>query len=727
MSNTNDKKFSDLLKAVKERATEINSLIGILTAGYILLKEQPGPFVYAIAVVSGSALWLSLFYVWRRKDQSIIIPGHSHPHYSKRKRIAALAGLVLLPVLAGGLATYAIRRAYRIIKVEAQDAHRPVLDCPPLAVTVAGFKPASEFEADRAPAQRVRHNFLIELQNRIERLGNQSIKTNELDGEVVNQKVSEWENAARQLGQSEKGQAHLVVYGALRKAAPIKAEVYVCRVNRCANQADQTAITPPVQAVNPPTWQIGFQGQDEDEVSKKMADTAMFVIGAALYEQHDLERAKDFLIQSNIPEARFYQGLIYWELARQHDPLKNLNLAAEKFQEIISNSGVGLLSQEFIAHANANAGSVSFLLSQADYQQAERYIGEAEGFYDTALTYYEQTFDDESAVSEDKKRLRGAWAATKGNLALAKIAWAKMQGPQLRQSLFTQAEGDLRQALQHYERSKYPSEWVATTSNLASLWLEQSAMAQDPKEKLTQAKEAFEAVLEAIDQNDSLRSRIEMQYQQAQIRGNLAAVYSNEAFETMMRLDKAEELYRQAGALFTREKYALAWAKNTSYLGLVLTKLARLPENQQRAVNLLEAAITGFKPALEVFEHYPRQWALTTAYCADAYREMSKQRDHADAKREDLSQAVKLAKQALETLQSAPANGSKIDLARVQQILGNACYDLSRLSGSDKMSLLNEAWDAYTFAQNTLNEYGYHYEQGKAEEGLKNVQTARQN
>jgi hypothetical protein len=731
MSDKNDKKLSEQLKTIKEPAEEIIKLVGSLVGCYLVYKASPGPFVYITAAVCGILLWLMFLNTWRAKRT---IPGFPkdriEPLHGKWIRYTTLAGLVGLPLVASGLILAIVldlQKQKEPLQLTLRVFRPPVLfQCPPLTVTIAGFKPPSEFERDRAPAQEIRHNFLIELMRRIDR---QDIKTKDRDGAVINTGVSEWEESAMKFGQSEEGKAHLVVYGALQTADPIEVTVYVRRTNLCENPGGATAGAGAVQSIEPGTWEFTRKGEVK-EVSQQMANIAVFVAGLALYEKHDLTRASEVLGNSKTPEARFYQGLIYGERARQIDPIQNLNHALEKFQEVFSNDWDDPPSLEIQAHANVNIGNAFLLLSQVDFQQAnfqqaENHVSEANGSYMKALPYYEQTLEAESGSRQDKKRIRGAWAATKSNLAIAMIWQAKMQEPQQRQNLFNQAEVDLQQALQQYKRSEYPSEWLVATSTLASLWVEQSATSQDPKEKLKRAKEAFEAALSTIDQNGTPRNQVENQYKQAQIQANLAAVYSNEALESMMQPDAAVDLYRKASVIFTERNYRLAWAKNESDMGIALTKQARLEQNKEQAIALLREAIDErFNHALQVYlpDRYPRNWALTTAYLADAKREMSKRKeDH-----QLLLNAVQLSRDAVAKLKSAPTSRFGLDLARVQQILGDLCYEASLLGGSNQTSFLDEAYKAYDAARNIWSQYSYTYDQQKAKDRLSDLQTARQ-
>ncbi|MFL6274536.1 MAG: hypothetical protein ACJ74G_04930, partial [Blastocatellia bacterium] len=269
-----------------------------------------------------------------------------------------------------------------------------------------------------------------------------------------------------------------------------------------------------------------------------------------------------------------------------------------------------------------------------------------------------------------------------------------------------------------------PHEWIIATANLANLWAyEQSPMETDPKVKLRLAIEAYEQALSLLQQDPAALKSPEVQYKLAQMQASLGGVYSNEALESEMQLDKAKDCYAEAGKVFTEDKYPMGWAQNQTEMGLVLVKQSRAQENQQEAVGLLDDAIKGFTDALKVYQPKAdaRHWALTTAYLADAYREKGRKTDDQKMKWELLRDAVVGADAVMA---HAPASCPDLDLAKVRQLCGDTYYDAGLLAGNNRRVLLGKARDAYQAALSTWNQYHYAFKQRAAQERLRNAQNA---
>lgn len=684
------------LKRGEGWAQTITGLISALTGLYVLVSGKSQPVLFSIGGITAVALWLMLFKVYRKKCPSLIQGGNEQYEYAKRKRMGALVGLVVVPILTSGI-------IYRIV-YPPPPLPAPRLKCPPMTVAIAGFEPLTQI------AENLRLNLYQQLADR-EADGNHVTKDVGADSLVTGSTEADKERSAIALGKSNQGQAHVVVWGRLLGSSPIRVKVNVTRVHDCAIRVISGDPTP----VEPETFSFEeIESQSEADIGAKIGKIARFVTGLCRYKQGDTQGALDVLRTVASASASLYEGLIFWDLAHQSEPVSNLNKALKAYQQILGEGWDVNPDERIQADAYVNAGNAFLQLSHYDRTRAGQLVEAAFSFYERALAFYSGL----SPADQYHKSAKKLWAGAKNNLTLAKIRLADIRGPTQRSDWLREAEKDLDEVLRACPRDQYEFEWAAARFNLGSLWFETSEMDVNRKDKLAKAEGAFLDVVTTIDKERA-------PYDWAVLQGNLGDVCTELAKnasgdDVSAYLKKAKEYYDGALHVLTQESYPLDWAEAQSELGLLLIEQARTLDTEE-ALPLLQEAVDRTDRAVGVYRRdaEPQDWAFAVNNLAHAKNELGT-RSIDDAERVRLFHASEQhSREVLRTMTDSPFS---VHFALAKRNLGDSLYQLGvSLRRPDH---LREATDAYRAAFRVWDRNGSYHNRLEIQNALTKVQQA---
>jgi hypothetical protein len=734
MSDKNDKKLSDLIKIVKERALEIIGTITILSTAIKLIIEPSRSFVYAIAVALGSVILLSLLYICMAKRPSRTVRHSREPRFTRKQRYAALMGLVVLPLLAAAWIVIPLPRA----------------KCPPIQLIFTPFTESAEANAIR-----------INLMNQIKK--NIDVHAD------LSEKSTPGVEVAKEYAKSKNVQ--IVVWGEVVNRLPLLMHLHVVMGEKCGLAEDRLprgfeevkSAEKDYFGFHLEVFKKSNSGKDTDlQHDKEAADFINLVTGIAFYQEGRWDEALAYFRDVKHRLGAYYEGLAYEQLSRRSDPIENLKKAWQAYQKFCgpdwecfiaadktapgseANSNKTDEEKELEATAVAtyiNASNTILKLSELGDKKIKEYVESSYNGYNKALALYEQL------LKQDNPALDKEWkTAAQNNLAVAKTKLAEVEEPSQRTAWLKDAETDFNDILG--QSAQDSEEWMTAKWNLGSLAFDQSRAIEDSAErtnKLQQAAATFREMLQAnasfvacplnltqwlraTGQMNAPEDKAELQYNLGLVYAELAKDASGEA--ALMYLDGAEMLFRNAGKIYMQEDNSLDLALNNRARALVLIEQSHWRKNRAKALLKQASDIAG--NALEVYDRKasPRDWAITTATRAYANRELSKTVADQTEKLELLNNAVELSHESEQVLREIVdhSNGNQqtlifpLEHARAQYEYGNSCYELG-LANADR-SLIDEAIRAYTDALSVWISYGFHYDRSRTEGALEEARKA---
>ncbi len=405
----------------------------------------------------------------------------------------------------------------------------------------------------------------------------------------------ERKNAALVLGRSREGQAHIVVWGDVRRD---EGELYI---------HPRLTIAKPLGAEHLEERKIGpaiSTGPDyldfKETLAGEVADLITLILGLAYLRAKNWDQAMEVLTPLHTSARHFYLGLVFHSRAqRSTAPQADLREAITAYLAALEVSTRDDLPQDRAGTQNNLGVALMDQGERTEGEEGNRLLSQAVSAYRAALEV--STRDD----------LPQNWAMTQNNLGNAFTYQGKRTEGEESNHLLSQAVAAYRTALEVRTRNDLPQGWALTQSNLGNALRVQGQRTEGDagNRLLSQAVAAYRAALE-------VRTRVDQPQDWAMTQNNLGNALSNQGEQTEGEegnrlLCQAVAAYHSALEVRTRDDRPQGWAMTQINLGNTLKNLGERTVGEE-GNHLLSEAVSAYRAALEVFtqEYLPYLWNI---------------------------------------------------------------------------------------------------------------------
>ena len=447
----------------------------------------------------------------------------------------------------------------------------PTLPQDRLVVTITSFVPISPGAEDESNniAHRIEQK-LLEKQ----KLG-APLKVKRLKDRVTGEEEAERESNAIKIGRSRKGNAHLVIWGEVRKDGE---ELFVQPHLTVANQLENASMGR-VQIGDYTSLQptdISFK----NELSQAIADAVMLIWGLAYLNTGQWEQATELFNRVDLDGGHFLKAQALLEQSRvAKNPREYIMRAVDAYEKIKApikeNFTEGNVLPLFARLNKANA--LTTLAGLSPPGDAERYMRGAVDGYEMAL----------ELVTLEK--WPDMWAIIQNNLANI----LRDKGMSLKALEAT------KKALEVRTRKKWPQEWAMTQNNLGAVLrdLSEQSEGEESKKFLHEAIEAFHAALEVRTENEFPQDWAQTQNNLGEALMDMGVHFGGQ--EGIKFLRRSVEEIKNTFRVRTAERDPLGWSSSHHNLAAALANLGSNVSGEE-GTKLNQEALLSIRNALRV-------------------------------------------------------------------------------------------------------------------------------
>lgn len=463
-------------------------------------------------------------------------------------------------------------------------------------------------------------------------------------------------DAAKVLGNStEESHAHVVLWGEVRKGDESNF-IGEARLT-VANEWQKADIEGSIAKFSP---NISFKKRStsREDISKYFADIVPVVVGVAYYRVKNWDEAIKTLETAKSGEGYLYKGLCYYEKAQNSsNKREDLQTAIDIYETIIDDlNDTGsqwdeeekrklaartypLLGDAYLGLGEYSAGQValthfqnavqnygaalSFKLELDNLWAVENNFGVAQ--YELGIRSGENQMAQylqgaEEAYRSALKDCAGEekdCALVHNNLGSALARHSAGADGEQKSQLLKDAERELEQALDFYNRERPSKRWAMAQNNYANILLDkgkQMPIGQGDDDDLRRAVEAYNSVLEVYDREKESQKH-------ATVQNNLGSALYELWKRKQVEKDLQDALAAFRTAVDIRNSTRSPMLAN-SKLGLAktLTELGKRPEAEDKA-GCLNEAIQIFDELLSIYSrNYPKKRQEIRAEKAEAMK-----------------------------------------------------------------------------------------------------------
>ena len=544
--------------------------------GYLIIKSY-----FDLSYQEAFWHWL----VWLITGVSILTTGICYWIYSAQKKLSSLwPGKILT---SAGILIILLCLLPKLVNIWFL-----TLPQDRLVVSISRFTPISEsasVEADNFP-HRI-EQALIAKQKK-----GATLDIKRLSAEATGTDEGSRHDAARAMGRSWKGCAHLVLWGEVREE---EGELYIKPYLTIANELREAKIQTKDLAhfVTYDPKNIEFK----ERAAKGIADIVTFIYGLSYYKSEKWAEAIEVFDDVGTDKGQLYSGLSFYHKAQQSDhPQKDLTSSIKIFEQTLSPSPLSPDDKVGSLRWRAHLNRAHALIYSGFHSEPK----EALGFFDNALQAYRNALNF-VPQSEEKR----AWDGIMMNIGIAYYGRSsRSKGKEINQYL-SYSINSFRQVLDADIREDFPEFWALTQSNLG-IALRKLGNRLVFKEGVKYLKDSVKAHCSALE----VYRKYKYPEDWARVKNNLGNSLSG--FGKRLGWEKGNKVlrdgvkaYEDALKIRTKEKYPQDWASVKNNIGATLHSLGiRSGHKEQR--KFFQKSLKAYRDALQVYTKtdFPQRW-----------------------------------------------------------------------------------------------------------------------
>ncbi len=422
-----------------------------------------------------------------------------------------------------------------------------------LVVTITTFVPVGDAAGD--DALTIPHRIAEQLQHRQAKGAPLKIKRSKVSVTGATDEVRQ--ETALVLGRSSKDQAHVVIWGDVRRD---EGELYV---------HPRLTIANPLGAVPMEGRELGPSintGPDhlvfKETLASEVADLITLIHGLAYFRGKNWNQAVDILTPLHTFAGHFYLGLAFQSRAqRLATPQADLRAAITAYRAALEVYTRDDLPQDWAMTQNNLGNALRTLGERTTGEEGNRLLSEAVAACRAALEV--RTRDD---LPQD-------WATTQNNLGVVLRDQGKRTAGEEGKRLLSEAVAACRAALEVYTREDLPLDWAMTQNNLGNAMrtLGEHTTGEEGNRLLSKAVAACRAALEVFTRDDLPHDWAMTQNSLGNALSDLGKRTAGE--EGNRLLSEAVAAYRAALEVFTEEHSPYLWDMTRQSLETALEAL----------------------------------------------------------------------------------------------------------------------------------------------------------